>query len=114
MKPKTVGTQLLESVEDATENPEGTQTAKPNHTPTPWKYEHEELLGANDFVIAVFDERECFEDRINARHIVHCVNMHDELVEALRYIASYPDEDGEHLAWVAAGMMEKILKAKGA
>ena len=60
------------------------------HTPTPWKVGAKHTIG----FVSVEDDQSCgmtipFIDvygtnpEANAAHIVKCVNMHDELVEAL-------------------------------
>jgi len=68
------------------------------HTPTPWQ------RGNNLFPDRIFDlkEREIAycggqntSGTANAKHIVHCVNMHDELVEALDDMIKYLDNNGK-------------------
>lgn len=56
------------------------------HTPTPWKayanhIEDVHGLLVGDTNVSCGLTREC--DLINAKHIVHCVNLHDELVDAM-------------------------------
>ena len=65
------------------------------HTKTPW-----EVLGVVDMFISTEDGAIIAdvsgsvtsheEDRANAKHICHCVNHHDNLVEALEKIANEP------------------------
>jgi hypothetical protein len=65
-----------------------TETAQ--HTPTPWTVEFGQVIVSEDTTLAmtapvhngprVISDDEC---KANARHIVHCVNLHDELVQAL-------------------------------
>jgi hypothetical protein len=69
------------------------------HTPTPW---HVDTIPINPFSIHWSGGciAECalpengwsgmtvYETESNARHIVHCVNMHDQLVEALEGIVA--------------------------
>jgi len=57
------------------------------HTPTPWynianDIYHESEYGS-DPIASVCGECSFNQDQANAAHIVKCVNMHDELVEAL-------------------------------
>ena len=58
------------------------------HTPTPWEKErpymepHIYLSGPNTQLIACLQDN-WENNKANAKHIVHCVNLHDELVEAL-------------------------------
>lgn len=79
----------------------------PTHTPTPWQTDEShffddgmqhyqdldylEIVGSGT-VALVLDLHSNHEDtKANAAHIVKCVNMHDELVEALEYITkSFP------------------------
>ena len=68
----------------------------PTHTPTPWKYregwECYQLCSANGMPIGLTDYpsdgRNIFreEAEANAAHIVRCINVHDQLVEALRLV----------------------------
>jgi len=60
------------------------------HTPTPWTYhdladgygqERFDVVGSDG--ISVADEQGTF-DKASADHIVKCVNLHDELVGALK------------------------------
>ena len=59
------------------------------HTPTPWKYQDIKTEYDNRAVIMVENETELIARLVkvsNAAYIVHCVNMHEELVEALKYL----------------------------
>ncbi len=57
---------------------------KPKHTSTPWKF----IDGGNSADSCIQDATGVFIGNIslkeNAARIVHCVNMHDELVTALK------------------------------
>lgn len=60
-------------------------------TPTPWKAKGVKI---DSHAISI---GECYyENEANAAHIVHCVNTHDELVEALKIVTDFPKEDLEH------------------
>jgi len=68
------------------------------HTPTPWKVY---LYGGvqigqedtGDAVCSMWGDKQ--EGEANAAHIVKCVNMHDELVEALYNLVKWiEDEQG--------------------
>lgn len=66
---------------------------KREHTKTPWHYQENAdaythiIRGENDVYILGLSQKYGGTDEANARHIVHCVNMHDELVEALRIVS---------------------------
>lgn len=71
------------------------------HTETPWVARGSEIgvIDQSDtqsygmmLVIAFMDEFD-FRDqwKANARHIVHCVNNHERLVEALRNLVDYSE-----------------------
>ena len=93
------------------------------HTPTPWWTESERrpekhgdqktTITQKDFDIAsCFGTGETAEDGANAAHIVHCVNLHDELVAALENLVavSEPDETG----FVCTSDVERVLdEARG-
>jgi hypothetical protein len=57
------------------------------HTPTPWEVLEENIYSTDGYWIASapahFAENEG-QQKANRRHIVQCVNSHDELVAALR------------------------------
>lgn len=87
------------------------------HTPTPWKivnpyksvtmqdapYKHC-AFGNGDCLF------ECYGDQkeFNASHIVHCVNLHDELVECLRRLRMHCTDKYD-----AKQIDDLLLKAKG-
>ena len=64
------------------------------HTPTPWVVSCGSIYTTEGIPIAEMD-REVGNGTLpverdeNARHIVHCVNLHDELVEALKITRHY-------------------------
>ena len=83
---------------------------KTQHTPTPWqinknnycKIEVPKINSDNTFEIAMLN------NATNAAHIVKCVNLHDELVEALNVLMMYGDNCDSHPEF------ENLLKrAKG-
>ena len=99
-----------------------------NHTPGPWRVGYKDGSGPDQIVteydgelpsksIAVVswgcgcckhDAKE--EDFANAAHIVHCVNTHAALVEALQGLLDITDDP--NLNWVE--ILDKIEKAKKA
>lgn len=105
-------------------------TNETKHTPTPWNAEH------NDHYWTIVPESRSENDpyqigdvcssypgemnqglqQANARHIVKCVNMHDELVEALKNIIarSHNDPLGTSKVLDMRKIAEKALaKARG-
>lgn len=92
------------------------------HTPTPWDASDREnysLIFGKGFEkpIATCDSySKGFgpskdERKANAAHIVKCVNMHDELVENLKFMY---DNDGQYIEMVKLANIEDILKKAGA
>lgn len=82
------------------------------HTKTPWHaMEPYEVHGPDGFIADCFaDHRKANEEWANARHIVHCVNTHDPLVEVLEAYKQWEadvilNED----AWGLAGMAERPI-----
>jgi hypothetical protein len=79
-----------------------TETAQ--HTPTPWTVEFGQVIVSEDTTLAmtapvhngprVISDDEC---KANARHIVHCVNLHDELVQALEILTKQLNTDFDML-----------------
>jgi len=63
------------------------------HTPTPpftvtnYTEHHSEIYDANNHPICVIRNANLAKVKAYREHIVHCVNLHDELVEALQAIA---------------------------
>lgn len=59
------------------------------HTPTPWHVraimESRDIVSETGVLIAEVSNEENGREA-NARHIVHCVNSHDDLVEALKFV----------------------------
>ena len=92
------------------------------HTKTPW-VATKPLAGQAFYYIDPAGEEmqygkiaTCWSGGDNANHIVHCVNMHDELVEALENIMRFVQTKGEpYLPRVDAIEAAKsaIKKAKG-
>jgi hypothetical protein len=84
------------------------------HTATPWKASGSNVWSDETTRIAIASnsKQTCDdENEANAAHIVKCVNMHGELLEALRYsIGSTTDEGWKtYRKWV-----EKLIaKAEG-
>lgn len=81
------------------------------HTPTPWAMSDADMFGdyniqsadgvrtgENMLAIAavVSNLRPANEVHANARHIVHCVNVHDDLVKALEAIIESADAPHAH------------------
>lgn len=57
------------------------------HTPTPWTQDVMDILNEDGTQIATTSYAGFlgnYSDEDNAAHIVRCVNLHDELVEALK------------------------------
>lgn len=82
------------------------------HTPTPWKNGFKRMdesvvitSGGLALTVAVVHQGAINHAEANAAHIVKCVNMHDELVGALKLMM---EEDSEE-AWSKA--REAIKKA---
>lgn len=53
------------------------------HTPTPWKVEEQD-----DFTVVVGHDGKEITSSYDRDHAVKCVNMHDELVAALKLLLS--------------------------
>lgn len=85
------------------------------HTPTPWKvYLYGGVqIGQEDTgeaVCSMWGDKQ--EGEANASHIVKCVNMHDELVEALVRMKQWcEDEVGAELPCTS---IDEALKKAGA
>lgn len=66
------------------------------HTKTPWNYQGHLIFAAATHG-EPFITCEAREEMIaNAAHIVKCVNMHDELVEALERTNAWIEDDGHN------------------
>lgn len=63
-------------------------TKETKHTPTPWVDNEGEILDKHERIIcsAFPSDLSYKQDCTNVSHIVKCVNMHDELVGALKKI----------------------------
>ena len=90
------------------------------HSPVPWTVEldgdHKDTRVKADkglISVAICGPWTCVASRLNAAHIVHCVNLHDELVEALKACENYCNEDtsGSYMALTAARTV--LAKAEG-
>lgn len=54
------------------------------HAPLPWRYDKDNCnVYANGLLAKVYGHNHTGERFANAAHIVKCVNLHDELVDAL-------------------------------
>lgn len=86
------------------------------HTPTPWRVDN---LG-DICIIGGDEEIVCIEDDYypvapteeNMKHIVKCVNMHDELVEALELLIDALDNEESEVYFKA--LAREALKKAGA
>lgn len=75
-------------------------TNETKHTPTPWDTMGSLVIrveGPTSYMVARASSSE------DAAHIVKCVNMHDELVEALKKIANNEFKDADEL-WCSEAM----------
>jgi len=58
------------------------------HTPTPWIHVKGNLI-RDSHGVCIAGDSTAIQNAANAAHIVHCVNSHDALVEALRVAQEY-------------------------
>lgn len=85
------------------------------HTPTPWIYDGYEVYSDDCEYHPVANStpnHTCRDDEegiANAAHIVKCVNMHDELVEALKLCGKLLENGGFDL-----NFLDETLKKAGA
>lgn len=66
-------------------------TNETKHTPTPWDQLNDVFTIEDGYFSMIQTPDQCIAnvfDEANAAHIVKCVNMHDELVEALEAAAN--------------------------
>jgi hypothetical protein len=113
-----------------TDNPQ----VLPLHSPIPWKLDEQRSFSVirsskDDESIVFFsrsqaiNESDILQNDANARHIVHCANNHDALVEALEKglsllksaidLIDNPDpDDMEHAQGVVAKMEAALLAAR--
>lgn len=85
-----------------------------NHTPTPWKDPnvidnegfHAIVTTIGKIICTVFQKE-------NAAHIIKCVNMHDELVEALQYALKQVEDCCPNLTNTPKVIRAVLAKAKG-
>lgn len=78
-----------------------------------WRHRTSEVVDADGNLLGTLIYRpEIKKERDKARHIVHCVNVHDELVEALEdAIMTYDPNNGDPR--VLDRMTKTLSKAKG-
>ena len=112
-------------------------TDKPKHSPTPWEFEEiktfnlhhvDDAKGQSICDMYFKTGRDNYPEfhrkanaEANAKHIVHCVNNHDALVEALRDIAGLNDVDGnsqacdsdDEMRYRAERALQALANAKG-
>lgn len=105
-------------------------TTEAKHTPTPWVVEENVRAGgimhlavtnraaAPDWMPCSITPMHMVRevDRANAEHIVRCVNLHDELVTALRAALSGSDDTSvnfKHLMDAVPLMRAVLAKAEG-
>lgn len=91
------------------------------HSPTPWRVDHNKYDG--EWRVYCGSDEGSLPPVINslfrgkdgeadARHIVHCVNNHDDLVDALSTLVRVLDETG--IETLGCGLARAVLKkAKG-
>lgn len=81
------------------------------HTPGPWKTEY---VDETTFILDQYDDVILALDRnhANAAHIVKCVNMHEELLEACK-LAIYCVDNPEAFEDWNTKMRAAIAKAEG-
>lgn len=92
-------------------------TNETKHTPTPWNQLNGVFTPEDGYFSMVQTPNQCIAnvfDEADAAHIVKCVNMHDELVEALKAahngVVSYSRDDKE----ATTTMIRETLKKAGA
>lgn len=74
-------------------------------TPRPWHYD-----GKFTVIIPAEEGEYCFRtNREDAAHIVHCVNVHDDLVAVLKTVHSYYT-DLHRYPMVPVGDLRRILE----
>lgn len=72
-------------------------TNETKHTPTPWDQLNNVFTMEDGYFSMIQTPDQCIAnvfDEADAAHIVKCVNMHDELVEALKEIYGNGDATG--------------------
>ena len=95
------------------------------HTPTPWKVtinqiENPHIIADKDGQIANTSFSAHANKEANAKHIVKCVNMHDELVSTLEQVKSYLERiscniplENQDSNEIAELILETLENAKG-
>lgn len=100
---------------------------KPRHTPLPWSVDGELLLaiirGSDATIVAVRHRLDGTPNQANMRHIVHCVNAHEGLVEALEaaiahfkkhhWNETFQEYDNRIVERVAQKIEAALAQAKG-
>lgn len=87
------------------------------HTPTPWIIFRRP--DTNYISIDSGDGRVCriymhyANQEANAEHIVKCVNVHEELVEALKGLLKASDQMNEHIDVTVYNKAQEALKKSG-
>lgn len=94
-------------------------TNETNHTPTPWDQLNDVFTIEDGYFSMIQTPDKCIAnvfDEANAAHIVKCVNMHDDLVGALKKIIdrSHNDPLGTSKVIDMRKIAEKALKKAGA
>ena len=88
---------------------------KTQHTPTPWQFDNDDILGPDGRLIAAMadDDGVPFRNEIaNAAFIVRAVNTHGKLLaacKALLDIANFNDLSNTDAKWIS----DAIAKAEG-
>jgi len=72
------------------------------HTPTPWVLDEIGDIFSGKICVAVILEDD--DDFTNGNHIVKCVNMHDELVEALKKCGMLLEHGGFDLEFIDSAL----------
>ena len=86
---------------------------KPQHTPTPWKYENHEIWGKNQNIAEIHNSKSIFADgepEANAEFIVRAVNSHEDLVFGIKNAIVMLDETAP---MVAIELRKVLAKAEG-
>jgi hypothetical protein len=85
------------------------------HTSTPWELSGTDIRCSSGGIANVHDPEDPLHrtktNIANAQHIVKCVNLHDELVEALERITSIKRYDANYTWQDTAGAIEIAEKA---
>ena len=63
-------------------------------SPRPWTYDGDNILDANKSTVYNDERDDAYLNYLDCPHIVHCVNMHDELVDVLTALVQVIAEEG--------------------